>query len=66
MTTDFHCPTPLDQRGDDLYVITLRDSPFSPVFFMKEDADLYLEFLNHQFVTLRPMFQIHTVPHQFI
>ena len=66
MTTDFHCPTTLEERGDELFVITLRDSPFSPVFFMKEDVDLYLEFLNHQFVTLRPMFHIHTVPHRFI
>lgn len=66
MTTDFHCPVPAEERADQLYVITLRDHPFSPVFFIKEDVDLYLRFLEDQFITLRPYFKIHTVPHDFI
>lgn len=66
MTTDFHCPISLDKRTDELYIVTLRDSPFSPVFFLKEDVNLYLEFLEQQFVTIRSMFRIHTVEHEFI
>lgn len=66
MTTDFHCPLPLEERGDELYVVTLRDSPFSPVFFFREDVELYLTFLEHQFIELRSHFQIHTASHGLI
>lgn len=66
ITTDFHCPISLDERTDELYIVTLRDSPFSPVFFLKEDVNLYLEFLKQEFVTIRSMFRIYTVEHNFI
>ena len=49
MTTDFHCPIPLEERGEQGFVITFRDGPFSPVFFSREDAVLYLEHVQQEF-----------------
>ena len=48
LTTDFHCPTPVEERGEEAFVITFRDGPFSPVFFVREDAILYLEYVREE------------------
>lgn len=48
LTTDFHCPTPVEERGEEAFVITFRDGPFSPIFFVREDAILYLEYLREE------------------
>jgi hypothetical protein len=67
MSTDYHSTTPLDERGDECYVVVIRGSViFSPVFFLREDVELYLAFLENEFVTLRPHFQILTIPHASI
>ena len=66
LTTDYHCPTVIEDRGDTLYVITLRDSPFSPVFFLKQDAEIYLEHLSDSFITQRPFLQIREANHSFV
>ena len=66
LTTDYHCPTVIEDRGDTLYVITLRDSPFSPVFFLKQDAEIYLEHLSDSFITQRPFLQIQEAIHSFV
>ena len=66
ISTDYHCPTPLDERSDVLYLVTLRDSPFSPVFFLKEDAELYLTHLYDSFIGQRPFLQIREATHSFI
>lgn len=44
-TTDFHCPVPPEERGEEAFLLTFRDGPFSPVFFVREDAILYRDHL---------------------
>jgi hypothetical protein len=66
LTTDYHCPVPLDERGDRLYVVTLGDSPFSPVFFLREDAELYLTYLSETFVRQQGGFRIREVTHSLV
>lgn len=41
MVTDYHCAVPVEERGDFGFIVTYRDSLFSPVFFVREDALLY-------------------------
>lgn len=66
MTTDFHSTVPLDQRGETCFCILMKDTVFSPVFFLRDDVDLYLRFLESEFVALRPFFRILEVPHTTI
>jgi hypothetical protein len=66
LTTDYHCPTPIEKRGDSLYVITLRDSPFSPVFFLREDAELYLDHLAQSFLEQRAFLELREVGHSVL
>lgn len=65
-TTDYHCPIRIDERGDVLYVVLLGESPFSPVFFVKEDAELYYRHLSKAFLDQRDGLQIREVPHFFV
>jgi hypothetical protein len=66
LTTDYHCPTVIEDRGDTLFLITLRDSPFSPVFFLKQDAEIYLEHLYASFPTCRHLLALRTADHSFV
>lgn len=66
MTTDFHSTVPLDERGETCFVIVMKDTIFSPVFFLREDIDLYFRFLESEFVTLRSHFQILEISHTTI
>ena len=67
MTTDYHSTTPLDERGDECFVVIMRESViFSPIFFLREDVELYLRFLENEFVTLRPHLRILEIPHATI
>lgn len=48
MTTDFHCAVNIEERGDEGCFVTYRDSVFSPVFFVREDAVLFQEHLYEE------------------
>jgi|LauGreDrversion4_2_1035121.scaffolds.fasta_scaffold04402_5 hypothetical protein len=66
MTTDFHSTVPLEERGDCCFIIFMGESVFSPVFFLREDVELYLRFLENEFVTLRSLFRVVEIPHASI
>lgn len=66
LTTDVHSPVPVEQRGETVYFVTLRDSLFSPVFFLQEDADLYLRHLWDLFLEWRDGFQVRSASHSVI
>jgi len=48
VSTDFHCAVPVEQRGDEGFVVTFQDGVFSPVFFLREDAVLYQAYLQEE------------------
>jgi hypothetical protein len=47
-STDFHCAVPVEERGEEGFVVTFQDGPFSPVFFLSEDAILYRDHLRSE------------------
>lgn len=47
-TTDFHCAVPIEERGEEGFIVTFQDGPFSPVFFLSEDAILYRDYLRYE------------------
>ena len=65
ITTDY-CHTSTEERGDRLYLITLRDSPFSPVFFLEEDAESYMNYLWNTFIVQRPYLSIREATHSLL
>lgn len=66
ITTDYHCPVPIDERGETLFVVTLKSSLFSPVFFEHDDAQLYYQYLYNVFVEQRNDLAIQQVEHSLI
>jgi hypothetical protein len=66
MTTDYHCPVPVEERGETLFVVTLKNSPFSPVFFDYDDAQLYYRYLYSVFVEQRSDLHVQQVEHALI
>lgn len=66
LTTDYHSPLPVEERGDTAYFVTLRGALFSPIFFIRSDAEIYFRHVWDLFLEWREEFQIREAVHSII
>jgi hypothetical protein len=66
LTTDIHSPVPVEQRGEQVFFVTLRDSLFSPIFFLEEEAERYIQYVRNGLLEWREGLAIRSATHRLV